>query len=119
MSKVIFQHSNFQINALCKGVLSFEIPDKDFRCRIWDYEKTKIEEFIVRGTGELFFSEEVWDITAHFNDISITQLSEAEYKIECTDSENDREDIVHEYVMQAVDFDHMMSAVIQSLKDSA
>jgi hypothetical protein len=119
MGKVIFQHSNFQIIQLCPGVVEFAIPEENFRCRMWDYQLPQIEHFVVRGTGDLCFSEEVWDCTCHYNDICISQNEDAQYKIVCTDVENDRDDIVHQYTIHAVDFDLMMSAVIRALQENS
>ena len=114
----IFYYSNFQIIQLRAGIVEFAIPDENFRCRMWDYQLPQIDQFI-RGTDNLFFSEEVWDCTCHYNDICISQIEDAQCNIVCTDAENDRDDIVHQYTIHAVDFDSMMSAVIRALQENS
>jgi len=113
----IFYYSNFLVSKLSKGVVSFVIFEKDFHCRIWEYQLDRIKDFITNGTGGLFFGEEVYDVDCRYNDICIIQLSDAEYKIVCVDAENGREDFVHEYILQAADFGIMMGAIIEALEE--
>ena len=115
----IFHYSNFHVSKLCKGVVAFVIFEKDFRCRIWDYQLPLIKAFITNGTGGLFFSEQVYDVDCRYNDICITQLSDAEYKIVCVEAENGKEDFVYEYIIQAADFGIMMGAIIDALEENS
>jgi len=112
----IFHYSNFLVSKLCKGVVEFQIPEHDFRCRIWTDQLPHIMDFLVQGASALFFSEEVWDITCNHHEIEITQISDVEYRIVCTNLENDRDDFVYDYILSAGDFKTMMDAIISSLE---
>ena len=115
----IAYYRNFLVSKLSKGVVSFVIFEKDFRCRIWEYQLPRIKDFISNGTGGLVFGEEVYDVDCCYNDICITQLSDAEYKIVCVDAENGREDFVYEYIIQAADFGILMSSIIEALEENS
>lgn len=113
----LFHYSNFQILYLCQGVVAFEIPDENFHCRIWYYQRNRILESVANGS-QVDFSEERWDVECHYNDVSFLRLPDGQYKIGCLDAKNDREDIFHEYVLSAADFELMLSKILPALEYS-
>lgn len=117
MKPVLFSYSNFRIVYLSQGIVTFEIPEESFRCRLWYYQKNAILDAVSKGS-QVDFSEEVWDVDCHYNDVSFCRLLDGQYKIECMDCENDREDIFYEYILQSTDFDLMLSKILPALEYS-
>jgi hypothetical protein len=111
----LFHYSNFQILYLGQGVVAFEIPDQNFHCRIWYYQRNRILDSVAKGS-QVDFSEERWDVDCHYNDVSFLRLSDEQYKIACLDTMNDQEDIFHEYVLSAADFELMLSKILPALE---
>lgn len=85
--------SELVVNKLAQDVLAVLVKDTDFYCRVWAYQKDRINDFFnasisKKDTMALTFSECIFDVDGHYCDLVIKWLDSETVTLHWTDSDN-------------------------------